>query len=504
MAKPIMIQGTTSNAGKSLLCAALCRIFKQDGLRVVPFKSQNMALNSFVTEDGLEMGRAQVLQAQAAGVAPSALMNPILLKPTTDVGSQVIVNGVSRGNFPARQYFKMKQTLIPDILHAYNTLSERNDVVVIEGAGSPAEINLKQNDIVNMGLAKMVDAPVLLVADIDMGGVFASLYGTVMLLEPDERERIKGLIINKFRGDVSILKSGLDMIEDLTGIPVVGVVPYMELDLDDEDSLAQRFQKQNGGGDVDIAVIRVPRLSNFTDFNPLERMKEVNLRYVRTLAELGAPDCIILAGTKSTLSDLRWLKETGLADAIVKHANAGYPVIGICGGYQMLGKQVSDPNGAECGGVEQGLGLLDMETVFVGEKTRTRVKGRVEHAGGIFAPLCGEVFQGYEIHMGQTEQRENCFSTLDNGTADGSVKGAVWGSYVHGIFDRGSFAAAVVNCLLAAKGMEQTAQSANWMEYQEKQLDKLADIVRDSLDLPCILQETGIEINRLQEEVAEA
>lgn len=482
MANPIMIQGTTSNAGKSVLCAALCRVFHQDGLRVAPFKSQNMALNSFVTHEGLEMGRAQVLQAQAAGIQPSVKMNPILLKPTTDVGSQVIVNGVPRGHFPAREYFKMKTSLIPDIIEAYQALSAENDVIVIEGAGSPAEINLKQNDIVNMGLAQMVDAPVLLVADIDPGGVFASLYGTVALLEPEERARIQGLIINKFRGDVTILEPGLKMLEDLTGIPVVGVMPYLQLDLDDEDSLAQRFQKNNEGGAVEIAVIRLPRLSNFTDFNPLERMAEVSLRYVRSQAELGAPDLIILPGTKSTISDLNWLRESGLASAIQRHAASGVPVIGICGGYQMLGHTVSDLNHMESGGMAEGLGLLNMTTLFHGEKTRTRVTGRIERADGLFAPLNGYSFHGYEIHMGQTEQNTPAFSLLSNGQHDGGANGNVWGTYVHGIFDDGELAAALVNCLLREKGMEPTAHSLNWSDYQEKQLDDLADIARKSLD----------------------
>lgn len=491
MAYPIMIQGTTSNAGKSILCAALCRIFHQDGRKVAPFKSQNMALNSFVTEEGLEMGRAQVLQAQAAGITPSVKMNPILLKPTTDVGSQVIVNGVSRGNFPAKEYFKMKTSLIPDIMEAYHQLSDENDIIVIEGAGSPAEINLKQNDIVNMGLAKLVDAPVFLVADIDPGGVFASLYGTVALLEPEERARIKGFIINKFRGDVSILEPGLRMLEELTHIPVVGVMPYLDLDLDDEDSLAQRFQKGASSGDVDIAVIRLPRLSNFTDFNPLERMPEVNLRYVRSLSELGAPDLIILPGTKSTISDLNWLWETGLADAIQRHASAGYPVIGICGGYQMLGKEVSDPHKTENGGAALGLGLLDMKTVFYGEKTRTRVNGVIENAGDMFSRLNGMHFHGYEIHMGQTEQNSKVFSSLSNGCSDGGSRDNIWGTYVHGIFDNGALSAALVNALLAQKGMEECACCVNWSDYQERQLDKLANTARRSINMELIYQLIG-------------
>lgn len=491
MARSIMIQGTTSNAGKSILCAALCRILAQDGYKNAPFKSQNMALNSFITADGLEMGRAQVLQAQAAGIAPDVRMNPILLKPTTDVGSQVIVNGVPRGNYPAKEYFRMKTTLIPDIMSAYESLSAENDIIVIEGAGSPAEINLKQNDIVNMGLAKLVDAPVLLVADIDPGGVFASLYGTVALLEPEERARIKGFIINKFRGDVSILEPGLVMLEELTGIPVVGVLPYLDLDLDDEDSLAQRFGKKKGQGDVDIAVIRLPRLSNFTDFNPLERMPEVNLRYVRNLSQLGAPDLIILPGTKSTISDLNWLHETGLAEAIVGHASSGGGVIGICGGYQMLGKSVIDPAHMENGGTAEGLGLLDMTTTFHHEKTRTRVSGIVQNTSEYFSRLNGQCFRGYEIHMGQTEQREQPFSCLSDGTYEGGCRENIWGTYVHGIFDEGALSAALVNGILRSKGLPETAKPVDWSQYQEKQLNKLADAARKGLDMELIYRLVG-------------
>ena len=313
-----MIQGTMSNAGKSLLCAGLCRIFKQDGYRVAPFKSQNMALNSFITEDGLEMGRAQVVQAEAAGVAPQVEMNPILLKPTNDVGSQVIVNGEVLKNMSAREYFAYKKQLIPDIMKAFHKLEEENDIIVIEGAGSPAEINLKKDDIVNMGLAKMVDAPVLLVGDIDRGGVFAQLLGTLMLLEDDEKERVKGLVINKFRGDKTILDPGIVMLEERGGIPVVGVTPYMQVEIEDEDSLTERFNMTKGGkgaeeriGLVDIAVIRTPRISNFTDFMLLENAPGVNLRYVKNPRELENPDMIILPGTKNTMGDLKWLRQSG-------------------------------------------------------------------------------------------------------------------------------------------------------------------------------------------------
>ena len=486
-AKCIMVQGTMSGAGKSLLCAALCRIFAQDGLHTAPFKSQNMALNSFVTRDGLEMGRAQVVQAQAAGVEPDVRMNPILLKPSSDVGSQVIVNGEVRGQMKASQYFKMKKSLIPDILRAYNSLAEDFDVIVIEGAGSPAEINLKEDDLVNMGMARMAKAPVLLCGDIDRGGVFASLYGTVKLLDQDEQDMIKGLIINKFRGDVEILRPGLTQLEELAGKPVLGVVPMLEVDVDDEDSLSARLSKSGKVGLVDVAVIRLPRLSNFTDFNPLERMEEVSLRYVGSVGELGHPDLIILPGTKNTMDDLRWLRQSGLEGAILKHAAKGGAVIGICGGYQMLGNTVSDPDGVEGGGTLAGLGLLPSETVFQGEKTRTRVIGTFAQAEGIFAPLAGVAFEGYEIHMGKTESAAAPLVQFITQTGeehtDGLSNGNVWGCYVHGIFDKAGVAEALVNALMKAKGLEGQAASVDWQEYAQRQYDKLADGLRASLDM---------------------
>ena len=355
-----MIQGTMSNAGKSIIAAALCRIFKQDGYSAAPFKSQNMALNSYITKDGLEMGRAQVVQAMAAGITPTAEMNPILLKPTSDKGSQVIVNGTARGNMTAAEYFKHKKELVPDIMKAFGSLCEKYDIIVIEGAGSPAEINLKENDIVNMGMAEMADAPVLLVGDIDRGGVFAQLYGTVELLEKNERDRIKGFIINKFRGDVSILKPGLDMIENLTGINVVGVVPYGDFKIDDEDSLSERLTSE-GGGEIDIAVIRLPRISNFTDFSVFEFIDGVSVRYVQNVRELKNPDMIIIPGTKNTIADMLWLRECGLEAAIKKYKGI---VFGICGGFQILGKSITDTANAEGGGAVRGMELLPVETEF--------------------------------------------------------------------------------------------------------------------------------------------
>ena len=474
-AMPIMIQGTMSNAGKSLICAALCRIFVQDRYHVAPFKSQNMALNSFVTDEGLEMGRAQVVQAEAAKVKPSVLMNPILLKPTTDVGSQVIVNGEVRGNMRAAEYFRYKKELIPDILAAYHKLEETYDIIVIEGAGSPAEINLKTTDIVNMGMAEMVDAPVLLVGDIDRGGVFAQLYGTVALLEPRERARIKATVINKFRGDVSILQSGLDMLYELVGVPCAGVVPYVNVDIDDEDSLSLRLS--NGmKKEIDIAVVRLPRISNFTDFAPFERYENVSLRYVSSVKELGEPDLVMLPGTKSTISDLIWLRESGLEAAVKKLASRGTPVFGICGGFQMLGKTISDPEDTEGGGTLAGMGLLDMETVFRREKTRRQVSGRLGAPEGIFAGLCGREYSGYEIHMGESTAAETLVSC-----------GNIYGSYVHGLFDADGIADGIVEALCGKKGIRfDTDAVFDGKAYKEAQYDLLADAVRGALDMKLI------------------
>ena len=375
MARVIMIQGTMSNAGKSFLVAGLCRIFKQDGWRVAPFKSQNMALNSFITKEGLEMGRAQVMQAEAAGIDPMVCMNPILLKPTNHTGSQVIVNGEVIGNMSARDYFAYKKQLIPDIRKAFRKLEEYADIIVIEGAGSPAEINLKENDIVNMGLAQMLDAPVLLVGDIDRGGVFAQLLGTLMLLTEEERKRVKGLIINKFRGDKSILDPGITMLEEKGGVPVTGVVPYMELALEDEDSLTGRFDRKKEGL-IDIAVIHYPRISNFTDFNVFEQFPEVTVRYVTSISELHHPDLIFLPGSKNTMGDLKWMRQNGL-EAAVKRLAGEIPVFGICGGYQMLGETIADPDGVEEGGSIRGMELLSVTTVLQKEKRRCQTEGSV-------------------------------------------------------------------------------------------------------------------------------
>ena len=479
MAKNIMIQGTMSNAGKSLLCAGLCRVLRQDGYRVAPFKSQNMALNSFITADGGEMGRAQVVQAEAAGIAPDVRMNPILLKPTTDVGSQVIVNGQVRGNMRAMEYYRRKREFVPEVMDAYNSLADEYDVIVIEGAGSPAEINLKDADIVNMGFAKMVDAPVLLVGDIDRGGVFAQLYGTVALLEEDERARIKGTVINKFRGDKAILEPGLKTLEELCGVPVAGVIPYVHVDIDDEDSLSERFSRDTQRKLLDIAVIRVPRISNFTDFAPFERYGNVSVRYVTSVEELHGPDLILLPGTKSTIADLLWLRQCGLEAAIQKAASAGTLVIGICGGYQMLGKTVSDPDQVEAAGVTDiaGLGLIDMDTVFRGDKVQTQTRGTFAGVTGMLENLNGLAYEGYEIHMGRSQEK---LPALNGG-------GNVYGSYIHGIFDGPQIADTVLKAVCCRKGLDFSAlETYDATEYTERQYDILADAVRQGLDMELI------------------
>ena len=490
-AKRIMVQGTMSGAGKSLLCAALCRIFAQDGYRVAPFKSQNMALNSFVTRDGLEMGRAQVVQAQAAGVEPDVRMNPILLKPSSDTGSQVIVGGEVRGQMSAAAYFKMKRQLIPEILAAFDSLSEEADIVVIEGAGSPAEINLKADDIVNMGLAKLVDAPVLLAGDIDRGGVFAQLYGTVALLEPEERARIAGLVINKFRGDVDILRPGLAMLEEKTGLPVLGVVPYLHVEIEDEDSLSERLNARDAVKPLDVAVIRLPHISNFTDFIPLEQHELLGVRYVQRARELGAPDLVILPGTKNTMEDLLWLRQSGLEAAVRKLAQAQMPVLGVCGGYQMLGQTLDDPAGTERGKPLSlaGLGLLPTRTTFDAQKRRTQVR-----AVALGAPFAGARMTGYEIHNGRTTVNGEPFCRLADGTPEGCVCKNVFGTYLHGLFDSGELTQALVKLLCARKGISpRETRPTSMAEYRQTQFDLLADGVRKALDMGAVYRAMGIK-----------
>lgn len=488
-AKCIMVQGTMSGAGKSLLCAALCRIFKQDGYKVAPFKSQNMALNSYVTRNGMEMGRAQVMQAEAAGIEPDVRMNPVLLKPSSDIGSQVIVLGEVRGQMTATEYYEYKNSLMPEVMKAYNELASENDIIVIEGAGSPAEINLRENDIVNMGMAEAAGAPVLLAGDIDRGGVFAQLYGTVKLLTEDEQKRIAGLIVNKFRGDIDILAPGLKMVEEKTGIPVLGVIPYIRVDIDDEDSLAPRLSAKSEVKPLDIAIIRIPRMSNFTDFAPLEAHEVIGVRYVQSAEELHSPDMVIIPGTKSTMDDLLWMRQNGIESAIQKLASSGTPVLGVCGGYQMMGEKLQDPHHIE-GDLEEmhGMGLLPTETTFTNLKTRTRFTADVKAKD-----FEGAKLDGYEIHMGESIVKGDPFLTLENGKDDGCACGTNFGTYLHGLFDTGELTEKLVKYLCDRKGIEYSeAAPISHSAYVEKQYDILADGVRAAMDFDKIYKIMGL------------
>lgn len=485
MAKAIMVQGTMSNSGKTFVTAGLCRVFKQDGYKVAPFKSQNMALNSYITEEGLEIGRAQAMQAEAAMIPPTHWMNPILLKPTSNMGSQVIVNGEVYDNLSAQEYYKMKDNLAPEVMKAFNHLAAENDIIVIEGAGSPAEINLAENDIVNMGMAKMADAPVILVADIDRGGVFASAYGTIKLLPQEDQDRFCGIVINKFRGDVEILKPGLKMLEDLTDKPVLGVLPMEKIDVDDEDSLSDRLNQRTFTEGIDVAVIRLPHISNFTDFSVFELIDGVSLRYVSDKRELGEPDLILLPGTKNTMADMEWLIESGLESKIIR-ASKDTRIIGICGGFQILGKELHDPEHVEHGGDMRGLGLLDTSTVFQGGKTRTRIHGCIREEQNLYG-LENRQLEGYEIHMGATTNLGGAVPMieLEDGRTDAYMTpdGRIWGSYLHGIFDNEDLVFGLVHDIMREKGINPGENHLSVAEYKEIQYNKLADLIRNNLDM---------------------
>jgi adenosylcobyric acid synthase len=490
MTQAIMLQGTASDVGKSVLVAGLCRIFHQDGWRTAPFKSQNMALNSGITPDGKEMGRAQMMQAEAAGITPDVRMNPILLKPTSDRQAQVVLMGEVLSDMDAVGYHTFKPQLREQIAGVYQSLAQENDRLVLEGAGSPAEINLRDRDIVNMGMAEIARCPVILVADIDRGGVFAAIYGTLALLQEHERWRVKGVIINKFRGDVSLLTSGLQQIESLTGVPVVGVMPWLELDLEEEDSVVlQRRAMRQGPRDIDIAVAQLPYMSNFTDFNALSAQPDVRLRYVSHPHALEGADLIILPGSKNTLHDLTWLRESGMAHALLARHSEGVPLMGICGGYQMLGNTLID--NVESGlGTLPGLGLLDTVTRFAPRKTTTQVEAVLATLPGWLSAASGMRLRGYEIHMGQTTLDDGVQPTLflqKNGhsVADGAVNqdGQVWGTYLHGLFDNDSFTRALVDSLRVRKGLPALETTSDYAAYKAQQFDQLAASMRQHIDL---------------------
>lgn len=487
----IMIVGTSSGAGKSITVAGLCRVLKKDGFKVSPFKSQNMALNSFVTKSGDEMGRAQVVQAFACGIDPEAFMNPILLKPTTDRKIQVIVNGKSIGNMSGIEYGTFKSSLKPEIMKAYNYIRDNFDISIIEGAGSPVEINIKGEDIANMKMAEMADAPVILVADIDRGGVFASIYGTIMLMTKEEKARVKGVIINKFRGDVNILKPGLSKIEELTGVPVIGVMPYSNVDIEDEDSVTERFKKLQGKKGINISVIKLKHISNFTDIDALRIVDDINIKYISNVSEMGDEDIIIIPGTKNTIDDLKEIKDNGIATEIIKASKNGKVIIGICGGFQMLGEKIKDPYGIESDIKEiPGLGLLEVETIMEKEKNTLQYEGKLENCQGLLNGLDGEKIKGYEIHQGVTLGRER------NITSDERIiaveKGEnIFGTYLHGIFDNEKITREILNKVREKKGLEIQKEGLSFDEYREQELNKLEKIFRENIDIGKIYEILG-------------
>ncbi|MEW6141791.1 MAG: cobyric acid synthase [Chloroflexota bacterium] len=489
-ARTVMVQGTASSAGKSIIAAALCRIFHQRGYRVAPFKSQNMALNSFVTREGGEIGRAQAVQAEAAGIEATVDMNPVLLKPEADAMSQVIVLGKVAGKLKAEEYYEHTPDLLKVVVGALDRLCAVYDVIVIEGAGSPAEVNLKEQEIANMRIAYLRQTPVLLVGDIDRGGVFASLVGTLELLGPEDRELIKGFVINKFRGNLDLLRPGLDFLEQRTGKPVLGVIPYSrDVAVAQEDSVyldERRRSSVNGG--LDVVVIRLPRVANYDDFDPLEEAG-CSVRYVRVADELGMPDMVILPGTKSTMADLEYVRHQGLDRAIMSLAEAGTPVVGICGGYQMLGRVVSDPGGVEgIPGSVPGLGLLDIDTVFRPEKRTVQVEARVVCDTGLFAGLGGMEVGGYEIHMGVSSGdgrplfRVTATPQGSTDYPDGRVSGSglVFGTYIHGLFHNAEFARRFLENVRRLRKPDALLYQGR---VHDDRYNRLARLVRENLDM---------------------
>ena len=497
-ARVIMVQGTASHVGKSVLVSALCRIFAQDGLRVAPFKAQNMSLNSAVTPDGLEIGRAQAIQAEAARVAPRVEMNPVLLKPEADNRSQVVVMGKPAATATAREYYERKTSLWPVVADALDRLRSEFDVVVIEGAGSPAEINLKAHEIVNMRVARHAGAGVVLVGDIERGGVFASLVGTMALLDAEEARLVRAFVINKFRGDPSLLDSGLEAIAQRTGVPFAGVLPYFtDIHIPEEDSVGIP-DRRTGGADaaIDVAVVRLPHIANFDDFDPLRREPGVAVRFVQGPEELDGADLVVLPGTETTVEDLDWLRKRGLADAVAARRREGTPVIGICGGYQMLGRRILDPHHAESRREEvEGLGLLPVTTAFASTKETHRVTASVVGGRGLLEGCGGAEIEGYEIHMGRTEtageapfrvttRSSRAVDSLDGAT---DAEGCTLGTYIHGLFHNDALRRSLLRRLAEWKGVALDPAAGIDAEY-----DKLAAFVREHLDIRLISSIAGL------------
>ncbi len=503
LSKVIMVQGTSSHAGKSVLAAALCRILAQDGYAVAPFKAQNMSLNSYATPDGGEIGRSQAVQASAAMAAPRVEMNPVLLKPEADNLSQVVVLGRPQRALAARAYYDRKAELWNVVTASLDALRREYDVVVIEGAGSPAEINLRHVDIVNMAVARYANAPVLLVGDIERGGVFAQLLGTMALLEPEERELVKGFVINKFRGDPSLLTSGLDMLHERTGVPVAGVLSYyFDIHIPEEDALGLPCDSVDEPTPaVDVAVLRLPHIANFDDFDPLHREPGVRVRYVTSADEFGEPDIIVIPGSKTTAADLDWLRERGLAERVLAARTAGTPVVGICAGYQMLGTELLDPDGVESPHARTpGLGLLQCSTTFLREKATHQVRGRVVEGRGLLAGCKGVELTAYEIHMGVTsglglthpfelETRSGVRVDVPDGAVD--AEGLTLGTYMHGLFHNRPLRRSILKWAAERKGTNLPDSPGDIDQSQE--YDKLASFVREHLDLDLIYREAGLK-----------
>lgn len=511
LAKKIMLQGTASNVGKSIIAAGLCRIFYQDGYRTAPFKPQNMALNSYITDEGLEMGRAQVFQAEAAGIKPEARMNPILLKPCGNHTSQVIVNGKVIAQMHSSEYHTYKDTLIDILRNTFEGLEKGYDIIVMEGAGSCAEINLKEKDISNMGMADIADSPVILVSDIDRGGVFASIVGTLMLLEEHERARVKGVIINKFRGKKEYFESGVRMLEDIIKIPVLGVIPYSDIKIEDEDSVTTRFKRTFEKRDINIEIIRTPHMSNFTDFDIFETQPDVSLKYIDYGESIGNPDILIIPGSKSTVSDLKYIRENGFDEDIKRCTESGKLVIGICGGYQMLGRKLIDKKHVESELDEvDGLGLLDTVTEFDSEKRTVQTERNISDClNGYFESVSGKKIKGYEIHMGRTYPcsdseipmfKESSGKESSDGERDRKVSmgyvnstGNIAGTYIHGIFDEVEFTRALLNGIRMRKGLEPIeSEVKSFRQFKEREYDRLADMLRENMDIGKIYEIMGL------------
>ncbi len=502
----LMVQGTGSHVGKSLIAAALCRIFWQDGYKVAPFKSQNMALNSYVTINGGEMGRAQVVQAQAAGLVPDTDMNPVLLKPSADNASQVIVQGRPVGTFSARYYHNDYVKMVwPAIRESFDRLQNEYQIIVLEGAGSPAEVNLRDNDVVNMRAAHMADAPVLLVVDIDKGGALAAVVGTLELLPPEDRQMVAGIIINKFRGDRLLLQPAIDFLEAKTSIPVLGVIPYANFNIPEEDTVNdERRRHKTERGILSIGVLYLPHVSNFTDFDPLEAEPDVFLRYIKPGQNIGDLDCVIIPGSKNTIGDLNSIKGLGWEQQILNLAEAGVPIIGVCGGLQMLGRSIRDPGGVESAEQEiPGLGLLDIETEFCAEKTTWQVIGKLRGLGILIDDNLDHDVTGYEIHMGQSYRGSGASAAFslwrqnqpEIEVLDGAVNetGLVWGTYLHGLFDADGFRRAFLNQLRKSRGLPPLNIQYKYAENREAAYNYLAQVVRENMDLKRVYQLMGLQ-----------